>query len=153
MDQNKAAKQLKLLQDRAKNKKSSNNAFPTANPGPAKTFVLDWTDKLFSKEEIFSEYLQFLRGLPSFLHAEREKIVRLVEKKLKISEIQNSMEHFNVNSLLSIKEGGDIIDELSAKLGQSLRYSNRVVMYYLNVSNQCYYFQNSRPSSDMLSAV
>ena len=106
MDQKKAAKQLKLLQDRAKNKKSSNNAFTTANPGPDETFVLDWTDKLFSKEEIFSEYLQFLRGLPNFLDSEREKIVRLVEKKLKISEIQNSMEHFNVNRLLSIKEGG-----------------------------------------------
>ena len=107
MDQKKAAKQLKLLQDRAKNKKSSNNAITTANPGPGETFVLDWTDKLFSKEEIFSEYLQFLRGLPNFLDSEREKIVRLVEKKLKISEIKNSMEHFNVNRLLSIKEGGE----------------------------------------------
>ena len=135
MDQKKAAKQLKLLQDRAKNKKSSDKAITKANPGPGETFVLDWTDKLFSKEEIFSEYLQFLWGLPNFLDSEREKIVRLVEKKLKISEIHNSMEHFNVNRLLSIKEGGNIIDELSAKLGQSLRYNNRVVMYNLNILN------------------
>ena len=121
MDQNKAAKQLKLLQARAKNKKSSNAALTTKNPGPGETFVLDWTDKLFSKEEIFSEYFHFLRGLPNFLDAEKEKTLRLVEKKLKISEIQNSMEHFNFNNLLSIKEGGNIIDQLSAKLGQSLR--------------------------------
>ena len=121
MDQNKAAKQLKLLQARAKNKKSSNAALTTKNPGPGETFVLDWMDKLFSKEEIFSEYLHCLRGLPNFLDAEKEKTLRLVEKKLKISEIQNSMEHFNFNNLLSIKEGGNIIDQLSAKLGQSLR--------------------------------
>ena len=103
MDQNKAAKQLKLLQARAKRKKSSNAALTTKNPGPGETFVLDWTDKLFSKEEIFSEYLHFLRGLPNFLDAEKEKTLRPVEKKLKISE------------------WGNIIDQLSAKLGQSLR--------------------------------
>ena len=83
--------------------------------------MLDWTDKLFSKEEIFSEYLHFLRGLPNFLDVEKEKTLRLVKKKLKISEIQNSIEHFNFNNLLSIKEGGNIIDQLSAKLGESLR--------------------------------
>ena len=121
MDLNKAAKQLKLLQARAKNKKSSNAALTTKNPGPGETIVLDWTDKLFSKEEIFSEYLHFLRGLPNFLDAEKDMTLRLVEKKLKISEIQKSMEDFDFNNLISINEGGNIIDQLSAKLGQSLR--------------------------------
>ena len=123
MDLDKAAKQLKLLQNRAQNKKTNNAVLPKGNPVhvPDATFELDWTDKRFSKEEIFSDYLNFLRYLPNFLEAERSKILRLVKSKLKISEIERSIDNFNFNHLLSIKEGGNIIDQLSAKLGQSLR--------------------------------
>ena len=103
-----AARQLKQLQSLANNK--------AGNPKPAMTnfnknnpdtgFKLDWI---------------FLRGLPLFIQNEQEKIIKTVRDKLKIAQIEQSLETLDFTKLLHKTEGNFIIEKLSAKLGQSLR--------------------------------
>ena len=62
-----------------------------------------------------------LRGLPKFVLREQDKIIQTVKDKLKISEIELSLNSLNFENLLHIEEGSYLIDKLSANLGQSLR--------------------------------
>ena len=84
-------------------------------------FKLDWTEQTVTKEEVFMEYLIFLRGLPLFIQNEQEKIIKTVRDKLKIAQIEQSLETLDFTKLLHKTEGNFIIEKLSAKLGQSLR--------------------------------
>ena len=115
--------QLKKLQALANSKAiTPDNQTITKMTEVAKnTFKLDWTDISVSKEEVFSEYLIFLRGLANIVSSEKDKLVNLVRTKLRISEIEKSMDSFHYEKLLHLKEGSNIIDQLSAKIGQSLR--------------------------------
>ena len=115
--------QLKKLQALANSKAiTPDNQTITKMTEVAKnTFKLDWTDISVSKEEVFSEYLNFLRGLANIVSSEKDKLVNLVRTKLRISEIEKSMDSFHYEKLLHLKEGSNIIDQLSAKIGQSLR--------------------------------
>ena len=112
-----AAKQLKQLQRLTKNN--------VGNPKPAivntNIVKLEWTDAIVTKEEVLVTYLNFLRGLPKFVLREQDKIIQTVKDKLKISEIELSLNSLNFENLLHIEEGSYLIDKLSANLGQSLR--------------------------------
>ena len=90
MDSSRAEQQLNQLQKLAKRRKEnvvSNERTQIPKNGRRNnlSLKLDWTDTLYSREEIYSEYLYFLRNLPNLLHKEREKIIENVKKKLKIS--------------------------------------------------------------------
>ena len=117
----KAVKQLKQLQNLAKNRTTNSAPLPMPDPVPDAHFELDWTKQILSKEEIYSDYLNFLRYLPNFLKIEKEKTIRIVKNKLKITEIEKSLDSLNFENLMNIREGATIIDQLSAQLGQSLR--------------------------------
>ena len=112
-----AAKQLKQLQRLTKNNVGS------PKPAIVNTNIvkLEWTDAIVTKEEVLVTYLNFLRGLPKFVLREQDKIIQTVKDKLKISEIELSLNSLNFEKLLHIEEGGYLIDKLSANLGQSLR--------------------------------
>ena len=84
-------------------------------------FNLDWTDLKVSREEIFSEYLDFLRSMNDIVSSEKEKILKIVRTKLKIPEIEKNLASLKFENLLHIKDGNRIIDRLSIKLGWSLR--------------------------------
>ena len=72
MDSNKADVQLKKLLKRSK--------VPTVKKQeevlldqPAQSCKLEWTDKSYSREEIFREYLDFLKHLPKLITSEKKK--------------------------------------------------------------------------------
>ena len=116
-----AAKQLKQLQSLAKNKADNPEPTPANLLSTVNNFKLGWTELDVTKEEVFVGYLNFLRGLPNFVQGEKDKIIKTVRDKLKIGEIEQSLSSLSFEKLLHIKEGSYIIDQLSAKLGQSLR--------------------------------
>ena len=118
-----AARQLKQLQSLANNKAENlKPAVTNFNKNTTDTgFKLDWTEQTVTKEEVFMEYLIFLRGLPLFIQNEQEKIIKTVRDKLKIAQIEQSLETLDFTKLLHKTEGNVIIEKLSAKLGQSLR--------------------------------
>ena len=117
-----AAKQLKELQKLARN---ANKSEKVKVPDTSSTLVdklnFDWTDKRFVKEEVFSDYLNFMRNFPKFLDSEKDKIVKSVRTNLKIPEIEESLNTLNFENLIGVKNGGFVMDHLSSKLGQSLR--------------------------------
>lgn len=118
----KAAKQLKELQNLARNAKESEKCKVTdTSLALVDQFKLDWTEKRFLKEEVFSEYLNFMRNFPHFLDSEKDKIVKSVRTNLKIPEIEESLNTLNFENLIGVKEGGFVLEHLSSKLGQSLR--------------------------------
>ena len=68
-----------------------------------------------TSEEILLEYLTFLRNLPDLISSEKHKIVKTVEKALKIDEIIKDGTKFEFNSLIA-KRKTNLIDFLSIKL-------------------------------------
>ena len=109
MDSSRAEQQLIQLQKLAKRRKANVVSISNERTQIQKNdftnklaLKLDWTDTLYSREEIYSEYLYFLRNLPTLLHKEREKIIENVKKKLKISEIETDLPNFNKDNLIGI---------------------------------------------------
>ena len=58
---------------------------------PAQSCKLEWTDKSYSREEIFSEYLNFLKHLPKLITSEKKKILNTVRSKLRIQQIEENI--------------------------------------------------------------
>ena len=80
MDSSRAEQQLNQLQKLAKRRKANVVSISNERTQIQKKDItnklalkLDWTDTLYSREEIYSEYLYFLRNLPTLLHKEREQ--------------------------------------------------------------------------------
>ena len=71
-----------------------------------------------TSEEIFLEYLNFLKNMPNLINSEKNKIVKTVEQELRISNLMKNASHFDYKSLIAKKES-NIIDLLSIKLGYS----------------------------------
>ena len=75
-----------------------------------------------SDEEILSEYLNFLRNLPDLIECEKKKLIDIVRKEWKIDEIMSNIKLLNFEKkLVNVKKGKSLLDELSIKLGISLR--------------------------------
>ena len=118
-----AASQLKVLKRLAKSKEVTSDKHASCELVlSADTFKLDWTNITVTKEEVFVEYINFLRSLPVFIKNEREKIVRTVQTNLKMEEIEICLPNLQFEKLINTGERSHIVDLLSAKLGQSLRY-------------------------------
>ena len=85
-----------------------------------------------TREEILLEYLTFLRNLPHLISLERKKIVKTVEKALKIDEIMKDGTKFEFNSLIA-KRKTNLIDffihQTRVQLEHSLSSSKR--MYFM----------------------
>ena len=75
----KASKQLKELQNLARNVKESEKLkVKDTSSTLDNEFKFDWTEKRFVKEEVFSDYLNFMRNFPKILDSEKDKIVKSV---------------------------------------------------------------------------
>ena len=75
-----------------------------------------------SGEEILSKYLDFLRDLPDLIFIEKEKLVNIVKKEWNIDHLLENIHKLDFERhLMNIGEGNNLIDQLSTKLGQSLR--------------------------------
>ena len=75
-----------------------------------------------SGEEILSEYFNFLRNLPDLISSEKQKIVNIVKKEWNIDHLLENIHKLDFERhLMNIGEGNNLIDQLSTKLGQSLR--------------------------------
>ena len=75
-----------------------------------------------SGEEILIEYLIFLRDLPDLISIEKEKLVNIVKKEWNIDHLLENIHKLDFERhLMNIGEGNNLIDQLSTKLGQSLR--------------------------------
>ena len=72
-----------------------------------------------SKEEILSEYFQFLRNLPILPDLELNKVINTVKSEWGIDEILKSQ--LEPIALLHLGKGNLLADKLSTKMGQSLR--------------------------------
>ena len=74
-----------------------------------------------SKEEILSEYMNFLRHLPPLIEKEKVKVIENVKSYLKIDPIVHEFHKLDFNNLLNIKEGSHILDNLSVEHGRSFK--------------------------------
>ena len=74
-----------------------------------------------SKEEVFFEYLNFVRTFPDLLDGEREKILETVKSELGIDKILCEIKVCNFERKLQKQSGRHLMDLLSAKLGYSLK--------------------------------
>ena len=72
-----------------------------------------------SKEEILSEYFQFLRNLPILPDIELNKVIDTVKSEWGIDEILKSQ--LKPAALLHLSKGNLLADKLSTKMGQSIR--------------------------------
>jgi hypothetical protein len=77
------------------------------------------SDPFVSNEEILSEYSQFLRNLPILPDLEQQKLINMVKDEWDIDKIIKST--VDPEILLHLKNGNNLTDRLSAKLGQSIR--------------------------------
>ena len=73
-----------------------------------------------SKEEIFLEYLNFMRTFPDVLDTEKTKLLKLVKDELCIDKIVQEIKCFDFDSLLNKHKSSYLIEHLSTKLGFSL---------------------------------
>ena len=117
MELNKEARKLKKqLEARQKRTKVDQ----TATSSPPVNVEIKKHEQCVSKDEIISEYFIFLRNLPVLPDFEKKKLIDLVKKEWGICEILNSSLNPEEN-LTHLKNGNDLLDRLSAKIGQSLR--------------------------------
>ena len=79
-----------------------------------------------SKEEILSEYMNFLRELPPLIEKEKVKVIENVKSYLKIDSICQEFHKLDINNLFNIKEGSHILDNLSVEHGKSLFFFVRL---------------------------
>ena len=82
-------------------------------------FVEDLTS-CASKEEMLSEYFQFLRNLPVMPDVEKKRLIQKVKAEWNIDEILNTSLNPEVN-LVHLKDGNNLIDKVSSKFGQSIQ--------------------------------
>ena len=120
MDNRKAKRQLRELENLAR-QETFQDSIPTFDPEPSSKIKLEWMNKSLLKEEILYEYLCFLRTFPDFLLSEKEKLISIVRSELKISEIEESFSSLRLENLIGPREYNFILENLSAKLGQSLK--------------------------------
>ena len=73
-----------------------------------------------SSEEVFVEYLDFIRSLPDLIETEKKKIICVVEKELKIMELSRKIASFDFKTLVNRKPS-HFLDHLVCKLGYSLK--------------------------------
>ena len=74
-----------------------------------------------SKEEIFVEYVNFLRTFPDVLDSEKTKLVDIVKEELKIDQILKEIQTCDFDRLVDKHESSHLIEHLSTKLGFSLK--------------------------------
>ena len=74
-----------------------------------------------SKEEIFVEYVNFLRTFPDLLDTEKVKLVKIVKDELCIDKIVQDINTCNFDRLVDTHQSSYLIEHLSIKLGFSLR--------------------------------
>jgi hypothetical protein len=87
--------------------------------GPTQNEQAAHNNHSVSKEEILSEYFQFLRNLPILPDLELNKVINTVKSEWGIDEILKSQ--LEPIALLHLSKGNLIADKLSTKMGQSLR--------------------------------
>ena len=120
MDSNKADVQLKKLLKRSKVPKVKNQEEVLLDQ-PSQSFKLEWSEKSYSREEIFSEYLNFLKQLPNLITCEKKKILNTVRSKLKIQQIEKNLGSLRFEILSDRCDESNILKELGIHLGYSLR--------------------------------
>ena len=74
-----------------------------------------------SREQLFFEYLGFLRNLPVLIKPERERLIKLVTSAWHIDEITNSISELDFNKLSKIKCENQMLNQLSIEVKQSLK--------------------------------
>ena len=72
-------------------------------------------------EQIFFEYLCFLRNLPILIRSERDRLIKLVKDEWQIEEIVNFISDLDFKKLSKLKTQNQMLCELSRKIGQSLK--------------------------------
>ena len=134
MDSHKAKRQLEELKNLA-SREDLQDSIKSPHPEPTSFIKYDWMNKQVTKEEILSEYMCFLRSFPNFLDTEREKIIESVRSELKISQIEASLSSLKLEDLIGLNESSFILENLSAKLGQSLKYRYEFISPLLIMSS------------------
>ena len=75
-----------------------------------------------SSEEVISEYFNFLRGMPDLISSEKQKIINIVKTEWKIDDLLLNIGKLDFEKkLVNVGDGDCLIDQLSIKLGKSLR--------------------------------
>ena len=59
---------------------------------PAQSCKLEWTDKSYSRGEIFSEYLSFLKHLPKLIMSEKKKYWTLYDLSWEYSKLRKILD-------------------------------------------------------------
>ena len=101
MDNRKAKRQLRELENLAR-QETFQDSIPTFDPEPSSKIKLEWMNK-------------------SLLKDERKQLAQEVKSELKICEIEESFSSLKLENLIGPREDNFILENLSAKLGQSLK--------------------------------
>ena len=115
MEFNRDALNLKMKLDQLKEKKKNNEKLNNDRDNAENMEIGGGA----SKEEILSEYFQFLRNLPVLPDHELKRLINNVKCAWGIDEILQSQ--LKPETLLHVGKGIFLTDKLSTKLGQSLR--------------------------------
>ena len=118
MEMNKEALRLKRKLEKVQEKKVSKPDIDEERVQSLSEKVT-CSDAPVSIEEILSEYFLFLRNLPIMPDLEKQRLIDLVKNEWGIAEIIKSS--LKPENLVHLKNGSNLSDRLSAKIGQSLR--------------------------------
>ena len=75
-----------------------------------------------SGEQLLSEYFNFLRNLPDLIPSEKQKLINEVKNEWDIEALLMNIPQLDFEKkLVNIGDGDSLTDQLSIKLGKSLR--------------------------------
>ena len=78
---------------------------------------------LLMKEEIFSDYLNWMRSIdPNLLPNEKKDIVSKVKQELGIDKLVTNCSDLNFDKLIHLSKGNQLIENLGIYLGTSLSF-------------------------------
>ena len=92
---------------------------PNVDFSKAETF--DEIYSRLSKEEIFVEYVNFLKTFPDLLDTEKGKLLKIVKDELCMDKIFQEINTCNFDNLVDTHQSSYLIEHLSTKLGFSLK--------------------------------
>ena len=86
----------------------------------AKVTLFSESGLKLTNEVVLLEFMTFMKKLPTLIKSEKDRLIRLVRKELKIDDILELNLELDFTKLSNMKRHNHVISEFSRKIGQSL---------------------------------
>lgn len=86
----------------------------------AKVTLFSESGLKLTNEVVLLEFMTFMKKLPTLIKSEKDRLIRLVRKELKIDDILDLNLELDFTKLSNMKRHNHVISEFSRKIGQSL---------------------------------